>query len=194
MASPCPESWGVGEASLVGRTHVPAFVLRVGRLALVTSVVGVGTWMALGPNPIARTTAVAATRAAPAARGAVLGVEAAPLTVSVDGLVASVRTSSETVADALRGLGLVTGRGDRLSSPGEAPVVPGQRLALDRGLPVTLIDGATRSRPGPSGAPSPTSWSQPTSPSVHSTGLTGRSGPASTRATSSGSPGSPSSR
>ena len=125
----------------MGRTHVPAFVLRVGRLALVTSVVGVGTWMALGPNPIARTTAVAATRAAPAARGAVLGVEAAPLTVSVDGLVASVRTSSETVADALRGLGLVTGRGDRLSSPGEAPVVPGQRLALDRGLPVTLIDG-----------------------------------------------------
>src|SRR6202011_2051560 len=63
------------------------------------------------------------------------------LTVSVDGLAANVRTSSNTVADTLRGLGLATGPGDRLSSPGESAVVPGQRLALDRGLPVTLIDG-----------------------------------------------------
>jgi uncharacterized protein YabE (DUF348 family) len=120
---------------------VLAVALRVGRLALVTSVVGIGTLALLGPAPLARSTVVATSRAAPVARGAVLGVESAPLTVSVDGLVATVRTSSETVGDALRGLGLVTGRGDRLSSPPEAAVVPGQRLALDRGLPVTLIDG-----------------------------------------------------
>src|SRR5256886_13047647 len=100
-----------------------------------------GTWTLLGPDPIARSTAVVASRAVAAPRGVVLGLESAPLSVSVDGLVASVRTSSETVADALRGLGLQTGAGDRLSSPGEAPVVPGQRVALDRGLPVTLIDG-----------------------------------------------------
>ena len=125
----------------MGWTHVLFVVLRVGRLALVTCVVGAGTWALLGPNPIARSTTLAVSRAAPAARGAVLGVETAPLTVSVDGLVANVRTSSETVADALRGLGLVTGRGDRLSSPPEAALLPGQRLALDRGLPVTLIDG-----------------------------------------------------
>jgi resuscitation-promoting factor RpfB len=124
----------------VGRKHVPAVVLRVGRLALVTSVVGVGTWMLLGPNPIARSATVTSGRAAPAARTAVLGVESAPLTVSVDGLVATVRTTG-TVGEALRGLGLVTGRGDRLSSSPEAPVLPGQRVALDRGLPVTLIDG-----------------------------------------------------
>ena len=98
------------------------------------------TWAFLGPAPFARSTAVIAGRAAPAPRG-VLGVETAPLTVSVDGLAANVRTSSETVADALRGLGLATGAGDRLSSPVESSVVPGQRLALDRGLPVTLIDG-----------------------------------------------------
>jgi len=122
---------------------VLSVLLRFGRLALVTYVVGMGTWTLLGPNPIARSATPATTpgRAAPAARGAVLGLEAAPLTVSVDGLVASVRTSSDTVADALRGLGLQTGAGDRLSSPAAAPVVPGQRLALDRGLPVTLIDG-----------------------------------------------------
>ncbi len=125
----------------MGRRHVLSVLLRLGRLALVTYIVGMGTWTLLGPNPIARSTAVVAGRAAAAPRGAVLGVEAAPLTVSVDGLGANIRTSSETVADALRGLGLSTGAGDRLSAPIEAPLVPGQRLALDRGLPVTLIDG-----------------------------------------------------
>ncbi len=125
----------------MGRRHVLSVLLRFGRLALVTYVVGMGTWTLIGPTPFARSTVVVASREAAAPRGAVLGVEAAPVTVSVDGLAANVRTSSETVADALRGLGLATGAGDRLSSPGEAPVVPGQRLALDRGLPVTLIDG-----------------------------------------------------
>jgi uncharacterized protein YabE (DUF348 family) len=120
---------------------VLSVLLRFGRLALVSFVVGTGTWTLIGPTPFARPTAVVASRAAPAPRGAVLGVEAAPLTVSVDGLAANVRTSSDTVAEALRGLGLATGAWDRLSSPVWAPVVPGQRLALDRGLPVTLIDG-----------------------------------------------------
>jgi uncharacterized protein YabE (DUF348 family) len=131
--------WG-GE--LVGRKHVLSVLLRLGRLAVVTCVVGMSTWVLLGPAPVARSAAIIAGRAAPAPRGVgLLGLEAAPLTVSVDGLVASVRTSSETVADALRGLGLATGAGDRLSSPMESAVVPGQRLSLDRGLPVTLLDG-----------------------------------------------------
>ena len=129
--------WG---GVLVVQRHLLSILLRFGRLAVVTLVVGTSTWAILGPTPFARPTAVIAGRAAPAARG-VLGVESAPLTVSVDGLAANVRTSSETVADALRGLGIATGTGDRLSSPGESAVVPGQRLALDRGLPVTLIDG-----------------------------------------------------
>ncbi len=125
----------------MGRKHVLFVLLRFGRLALVTCVVGMGTWMLLGSTPSARSTAVVAARSVTASRGAVLGVEAAPLTVSIDGLAANVRTSSETVADALRGLGLAMGAGDRLSSPAGAAVVPGQRLMLDRGLPVTLIDG-----------------------------------------------------
>ncbi|MDQ2911901.1 MAG: ubiquitin-like domain-containing protein [Chloroflexota bacterium] len=124
----------------MGRTHVLPVLLRLGRLALVTSVVGMGTWALLGPTPFVSSGAVAARRAAPAARG-VLGVESAPLTVSVDGLAANVRISSGTVADALSGLGIAAGSQDRLSAPGQAAVIPGQRLALDRGLPVTLIDG-----------------------------------------------------
>jgi len=125
----------------VGRRRALSVLLRLARLALVTSVVGFGTWTLLGPNPVARSTAIVAGRAAPVPRGAVLGIETAPLTVSVDGLVANVRTTSPTIADALRALGLARGAGDRLSSPIEAPVLRGQRLALDRGLPVTLIDG-----------------------------------------------------
>ena len=131
--------WGWG-GELVGQKNLVSVLLRVGRLAIVTFVVGMSTWTLLGPAPFAPSTATVAGRAAPAARG-VLGVESAPLSVSVDGLVANVRTSSETVADALRGLGIATGSGDRLSSPAASSVVPGQRLALDRGLPVTLIDG-----------------------------------------------------
>ena len=125
----------------MGRRHVLSVLLRFGRLALVTYVVGMGTWALIGPTPFARSAAVVASRAVAEPRGAVLGVETAPVTVSVDGLAANVRTASETVADALRGLGLAAGAGDRLSAPGEAAVLPGQRLALDRGLPVTLIDG-----------------------------------------------------
>jgi uncharacterized protein YabE (DUF348 family) len=61
--------------------------------------------------------------------------------VSVDGLAASVRAPFGTVGDALRGLGLSEGSGDRLSAPAEARLLPGQRVTLDRGLPVALIDG-----------------------------------------------------
>jgi resuscitation-promoting factor RpfB len=124
----------------VGRRHVLSVLLRLGRLALVTSAVGLGTWVLLAPTSLARSTAVVPIRAAPAARG-VLGVETAPLTVSVDGLAASVRTAPGTVAEALSELGLTATPGDRVSSPVGAAVLPGQRVALDRGLPVTLIDG-----------------------------------------------------
>jgi uncharacterized protein YabE (DUF348 family) len=115
-------------------------LLRIGRLALVTYLVGVATWTLIGPKPFARPTAVVAGRAAPAARG-VLGFEATPLTVSVDGLAANLRASSGTVAEALSGLGLAASSQDRLSASTGDEVLPGQRLKLDRGLPVTLIDG-----------------------------------------------------
>jgi resuscitation-promoting factor RpfB len=125
----------------VGRQHVLSVALRLGRLALVTYVVGMGTWTLIGPTPFARPAAVVASRATTVPRGVVLGLESAPLTVSVDGLAANVRTSSDTVAGALERLGLATGSGDRVSQPMDAAVVPGQRVALDRGLPLTLVDG-----------------------------------------------------
>jgi hypothetical protein len=90
---------------------VLSVLLRLGRLALVTYLVGMGTWTLLGPDPIARSTAVVASRAAAIPRGAVLGMEAAPLTVSVDGLVANVRSAEADPVAQLRGEGLAGGRG-----------------------------------------------------------------------------------
>jgi resuscitation-promoting factor RpfB len=124
----------------VGRARVLSVLLRIGRMALVTWVVGVGTWALIGPASLAGSATFVAGRAAPAPRG-VLGYESAPVTVSVDGLSANVLTSPGTVADTLRGQGLATSATDRLSSPIEAAVVPGHRVALDRGLPVTVVDG-----------------------------------------------------
>ena len=116
----------------MGRTRFVSTVLRLGRLALVTYVVALGTWTLFGPTPFAR--------AGGSGPLALLGSEAAPVTVTLDGLAANVR-SSGTVAETLRRMGLGADRGDRLSMSAETAVLPGQRVTLDRGLPVTLIDG-----------------------------------------------------
>ena len=123
----------------MGRRLVMSELLRFGRLALVSYVVAIGTWTVLGPAPLApRETLVA--RAAPAARAALFGDHAAGVSVSVDGLTASARTAG-TVEDALRSLGLASLAGDRISVPADASVLKGQRIAVDRGVPVTLFDG-----------------------------------------------------
>ena len=114
--------------------------LRLGRLALVSYVVAVGTWTLLGPSPLAPREELVA-RAASAPRGSSFSVDRAPLvSVSVDGLSATARTAG-TVEDALRSLGLAAVAGDRLSVPADASVLTGQRIVVDRGLPVTLLDG-----------------------------------------------------
>ncbi|HEV8534209.1 MAG TPA: transglycosylase SLT domain-containing protein [Candidatus Limnocylindria bacterium] len=139
---------GGGEALAIGKSRRrPLFAcLRFGRLALVSYVVAIGTWTLLGPAPLAGRT-VTPDRAAPAARGGPAG-PATPLTVSVDGLAASLRATG-TVGDALAGLGLPVPT-DGLSSPADAALRPGHRILVDRGIPVTLLDGgrpmATRAR------------------------------------------------
>jgi resuscitation-promoting factor RpfB len=118
----------------LGRTRFVSTVLRIGRLALVTYLVGLGTWTLLGPTPFAR---AGASGGAPLA---ILGSQAAPVTVTLDGLAANIRAGG-TVAETLHRMGLATDRGDRLSTSAETAVLPGHRVMLDRGLPVTLIDG-----------------------------------------------------
>jgi uncharacterized protein YabE (DUF348 family) len=117
---------------------VPA-ALRLGRLALVTCLVATGTFGALAATS-APTAAAAPERAAVAARGLARQGEAQVVRVSVDGLTASLFASG-TVDALLAGLGLPARAADRTSAARDSQLVPGEHLALDRGLPVTLLDG-----------------------------------------------------
>ena len=124
----------------MGPRLVMSATLRFARLALVSYAAAVGTWTFLGPSPLAPHDALVA-RAASAPRGSSFSAErAADIIVSVDGLTATARTAG-TVEDALRSLGLAAVAGDRLSVPADAAVLAGHRIAVDRGLPVTLVDG-----------------------------------------------------
>ena len=75
------------------------------------------------------------------------------VTLVIDGHPVTVDASSgETVADLLATSGIILGPADRLSLPAATRLLAGMRVALDRGLPVTLVDGgrsiAMRARPG----------------------------------------------
>lgn len=75
------------------------------------------------------------------------------VTLVVDGIeLATDAVPGETVDDLLRGAGIEVGSGDRLSIPAGQPLVAGLRIEVQRGLPVTVVDGGTpvslRAQPG----------------------------------------------
>lgn len=131
-----------------GKTRTTALegALKLARLIVITlSVGGVGWTVALGA-PAAGDTAVAAesARSAPLARARVAADPPAPaaVTLEIDGLrVAAAGTTHQTVGDLLTVLGVQLAPSDRLSLDTGQKLLPGMRLALDRGIPVTLVDG-----------------------------------------------------
>jgi hypothetical protein len=75
------------------------------------------------------------------------------VTVVIDGIsLATDAQPGETVGSLLRTAGIEVTSGDRLSVPVEQPLVAGLRIELDRGFPVTVVDGGTpiafRAQPG----------------------------------------------
>jgi hypothetical protein len=75
------------------------------------------------------------------------------VTVVIDGIsVATDARPGETVGGLLQSVGIDVGAGDRLSVPTGQSLVPGLRVVVDRGFPVTLVDGGTpvalRAQPG----------------------------------------------
>lgn len=75
------------------------------------------------------------------------------VTLVIDGIaVATDARQGETVGGLLRGAGIEVGPGDRLSVSPDQSLVPGLRVVLDRGFPVTVVDGGTaiafRAQPG----------------------------------------------
>ncbi len=99
-------------------------------------------------EPVALVAVAEGGRAQPISRGGVAGGGALTVTLEVDGLRAGSLQASGTVGDALAAFGIEPGAADRLSLPAGTALLPGMRISVDRGFPVTLIDGgrATEAR------------------------------------------------
>lgn len=117
------------------------------------------TWTLAAPTPQFAAAAAAlgqvgGARAVALARfGPLAGLAAGSVALQIDGLAMSQATHpGDTVGDILRAAGVELTPADRLSIGVDEPVVPGMRIALDRGMPVTVVDGgqeyASRARPG----------------------------------------------
>ncbi len=135
-------------------------VLRSAGLGVLAFLVMAGTWAAVAPakhDPIPLAVA-GLERVSGAARFRPLAAidQLTAVTLVIDGIsVATDAHPGETVAALLRSAGLDVGPGDRLSVAPDQSLVPGLRILLDRGFPVTVVDGGTpialRAQPGPVG-------------------------------------------
>ena len=128
------------------RTTALEGALKLARLIVITlSVGGIGWSVALGaPVAVEPAAAAEAARSAPLARARIVADQAAPasVTLEIDGLrVAAAGTTDQTVQDLLASLGVQLGSSDRLSVDPGQKLLPGMRLALDRGIPITVVDG-----------------------------------------------------
>jgi resuscitation-promoting factor RpfB len=66
------------------------------------------------------------------------------LTLEIDGMeVPASGLAGQAIEDVLVSAGVARGAADRLSPAAGSTVVPGMRITLDRGVPVTVIDGGT---------------------------------------------------
>jgi len=118
-------------------------LLRVGALALVTLVAVGLTWSATSA-PRGLAAAAEPARAVPLgrARALPLGLVTARVTVELEGVrLAMAAEPHQPVQTLLRSIGIAPAASDRVSVPLDAAVLPGMRIGLDRGLPLTLIDG-----------------------------------------------------
>jgi hypothetical protein len=132
-------------------------LLRSASLGLLAFVVMAGTWAVAAParssQPLValagyeRASGVARFRP-PAAFDPLTSV-----TLVIDGIsLATDAHAGETVGGLLRAAGVEVSTGDRLSVPADQPLVAGLRIVLDRGFPVTVVDGGStisfRAQPG----------------------------------------------
>lgn len=113
-------------------------------MIITLSVGGIGWSVALGASTAMEpATAAESPRSAPLARARIAVEEAprVPVTLEIDGLhVAAAGTADQTAHDLLAALGVQLAPSDRLSVDAGQKLVPGMRLALDRGIPITVVD------------------------------------------------------
>ena len=145
----------------LGRSDILSYavqrVLRNASLGLLAFVVMAGTWSMAAPTRSGQPQVAVAgyERASGIARFRPLAAFDAltSVTLIIDGIaLATDAHAGETVGGLLRSVGLAVGTGDRLSVPQDGPLVAGLRIELDRGFPVTVVDGGTptafRAQPG----------------------------------------------
>lgn len=139
----------------IATVTILAAALRLARAVVVTYACGTLAFGAIAPAvagsrlPLPEAlVALGADRSAPVALSGGLGAGTALVSLEVDGLRLGSVPASGTVGDVLEQAGISLGSGDRLSASPAATIVPGMRIAVDRGFPVTLIDGgrATEAR------------------------------------------------
>ena len=132
-------------------------VLRSAALGLAAFILMTATWAIAAPARSREPLAVVAAsdRGSVVARFRPLAALDAftGVTLVVDGIaLATDAVPGETVQGLLQGAGIDVGTGDRVSVPLGQPLVAGLRVEVDRGLPVTVVDGgapvALRAQPG----------------------------------------------
>lgn len=136
-------------------------LLRSACLGLIAFMLMAGTWALAAPaRSAAPLVAVAGyEREAGTARFRPLAAFDAltSVTLVIDGIaLATDARPGDTVGNLLRSAGIGVSAGDRLSVAADQPLVAGLRIVLDRGFPVTVVDGGTtmafRAQPGTVGA------------------------------------------
>lgn len=160
MALPCHPNGGAeaGRLLISGIDTLHRILRTASLLTLAFAATGVA-WTLAAPAAnvaaaapaavVAELRAVGLARFRPAA-----ALEAASsIELRIDGLAVSLAAHpGDTVGDLFRAAGIELSPADRISVAIETPLVPGMRITLDRGMPVTLVDGGReyllRSRPG----------------------------------------------
>ncbi len=145
------------EEAAIARSVLIQRILRNACLGLMAFVVMAGTWAAVAPATHAdQLTAVAGLeRVSGLARFRPLSAidRFTAVTLVIDGIaVATDVQQGQTVGGLLHTAGIDVGPGDRLSLPLDQTLVPGLRVVVDRGFPVTVVIGGTplalRAQPG----------------------------------------------
>jgi hypothetical protein len=149
-------SWG-NEEAVIARSAWIQRVLRNACLGVAAFILMAGTWSAVAPakHSDQATVVPGLERASGLARFRPLSAidPFTGVTLVIDGIsVATDVQPGETVGGLLRGAGIDAGPGDRLSVSLDQALVPGLRVVLNRGFPVTVVDGgkplALRAQPG----------------------------------------------
>ncbi len=144
------DNWGTAREVAIREPGQHASALHAARTIVLLCAAAGASMVAVASSGVRAAAGADGIRIGPAARAATVararpgatGEAIAKVRIDIDGLPAplEVKTGS-TVADAIARLGIVLGPADVLSLPADTPLTEGASVVLDRGIPITLVDG-----------------------------------------------------